>query len=178
MNPVPFKYTNVRQENEFWCWAAVASNAYNSFLPAVPISQCDAAQSVGQSVESPTAFALSNTLNALGIWESGNDQTPQFYQTVVNELTGAGNGFAAPVCAEVDFGDEDSDADDFIVHFVAITGVDTVNRMVWVADPFFGGDPVEFPFDDFVSNYQFDDHDDGVVSVIQSVFDKFRLKQG
>jgi len=31
--PVSVEYENVRQESEFWCWAAVAANLYNSFLP-------------------------------------------------------------------------------------------------------------------------------------------------
>jgi DNA repair ATPase RecN len=85
----------------------------------------------------PDAFPLRNVLfRGLKIWEQEEDQRANFYQIVADELQGIDDGVQEPVCAEADFV--------LITHFVAITGLNPANFNVWVADPFPGGDSVEF----------------------------------
>jgi hypothetical protein len=176
--PISVAYTNVTQENEFWCWAAVTSNVYNSFLPPqenfLPqgrkFHQCDVAHAVNQSCQAAAVgpFNLENALSArrIKIWEKDD---PVLYQNVLDELTGMD---PAPVCAEADFG--------AVKHFVAITGLDPVTHNVWVADPFSGGDAVEFTFDDFVNRYSYEDpqgevqQSHGVITILYAVFNKFK----
>jgi hypothetical protein len=182
--PVPPKsvqYDNVPQENEFWCWAAVASNVYNSMRKpgSPPMTQCDVAQTVGQDCQDPDSFPLANALTGppqggLGIWDGSFHRVTDFFQIISNELTGATDGAQEPVCAEVDFG---ADAG-YIVHVVAITGIDPVKQMVWVADPFLGGASVEFPLADFLTKYYFSGNSNGVVNVLSTVLNKVKLGIG
>ncbi len=152
MNPPIFvPYANVRQENEYWCWAAVASNVFNVLFPNGPMNQCQAAQAAGQNCGLPNAFSLVNALNGspsgpgLHIFHDQSTKTVLFYALILKELTSQ-----RPVSAEVDFAT--------LVHFVAITGADLATMNVWIADPFLGGDSVEFAFDTFLENYYFMDN--------------------
>jgi hypothetical protein len=153
--PISVPYINVRQENEFWCWAAVASNVYNSMFPQTPLSQCEVVDAVGQDCNLPNEFGLADALNGnpsgpgLHIFESKSTAGAGFFDFILNELSGIPDGNREPVSAEVDFAT--------IIHFVAITGIDPTAGLVWVADPFPGGDPVEFAFDAFLNRYYFMD---------------------
>lgn len=154
-------YNNVKQQNEHWCWAAVACNVYNSMSAANAETQCQLAMLVGLSCSSPRAFVLSTALDRLGIWDPPEiDDSTKFFQDICDQLTGG-----EPMCAEVHFGS----ANDYIVHFVAITGLDPVSQNVWIADPYLGGAAVEFTFAEFVSNYYFAAGKNGVVEVLQAV---------
>jgi hypothetical protein len=139
-------------------------------LPAK--SQCDVAQSVGQDCNNPDSFPLANALNGppqggLRIWHTDYDQVAQFFQVISDEVAGT-NGAKTPVCAEVDFGTDG----DFLVHYVVITGVDPATKNVWVADPYLGGDPVEFAFEDFLTSYCYSEHKNGAVQVLDTVFNR------
>jgi len=173
MATITVPYVNVMQENEYWCWAAVVSNVYNSLPPPAPVTQCCVAQAVGQDCAYPFPFPLANGLNGLGIWGTEYDQVANFFEIILGELSGDENGVQVPVCAEVDFGADD----DYIVHAVAITGIDPDTQQVWVADPYLGGDSVEFSLADFLSRYYYADNECGVVSVLETVFNKFQLSQ-
>jgi hypothetical protein len=151
-SPVFVPYTNVRQENEYWCWAAVASNVFNALVPKVPpMNQCQVAQAAGQNCALPNEFSLVLALNGtlsgpgLHIFHDKSTDAALFYALILSELTSQ-----RPVSAEVDFPD--------LVHFVAITGADPSTVSVWVADPFLGGDSVEFAYDAFRENYYFTDN--------------------
>ena len=65
---------------------------------------------------------------------------------------------------------------DDLVHFVAITGVCPDTQQVWVADPWPGGDSVEFTFEDFLSRYYFANNRNGAVEVLDSVVNRSLLK--
>src|SRR5450631_1632335 len=151
--PISVPYTNVRQENEYWCWAAVASNVYNSLFPGAPMSQCQVTVAAGQDCKLPNSFSLANALNGspsgpgLHIFENKSTKAVKFFAFIQNELSGTNDGHQEPVTAEVDFAT--------IVHFVAITALDPATSHVWVADPFPGGDPIEFDFDAFLDGYYF-----------------------
>ena len=153
--PIFVPYTNVRQQNEYWCWAAVASNVYNSLFPR-PMSQCQVAEAAGQDCNLPNSFSLVSALNGspsspgLHIFENKSTGRAKFLAFILNELSGADDGFREPVGAEVDFAT--------LTHFVAITGLDPTTSRVWVADPFPGGDSVEFDFDAFLNRYYFVDN--------------------
>jgi len=174
--PVSVDYNNVRQENEYWCWAAVTSNVYNSFKPKKNLSQCALAQLVFQSCSSPGGFVLRNALSAISIWEAESDQTSGFFGVVSDELSGVPGGVAEPVCAEASFGSGGT----AITHFTVITGFDPDTHNVWVADPFTGGDSVEFVFEDFLKRYYFTDpggtvqQSGGVIKALQSVLNIFK----
>jgi hypothetical protein len=143
-------YSNVRQENKFWCWAAVASNVYNSLFPQATKSQCQVAQAVGQNCNLPNSFSLADALNNLHIFEGKSAKAADFPSFILNELSGADDGSQEPVTAEVHFPK--------IVHFVAVTGLDPAGNNVWVADPFPGGPSVEFALNAFLNNYYFTDN--------------------
>gem|GEM_PF-2474177 len=153
--PISVPYINVRQENKYWCWAAVASNVYNSLFPSAPLSQCQVAVASGQDCRLPNAFSLANALNGsptgpgLHIFENKSSKAVKFFAFIQDELSGVNDGQREPVTAEVDFAT--------VVHFVAITALDPATNHVWVADPFPGGDPVEFDFDSFLHRYYFMD---------------------
>lgn len=142
-------FTNHRQENLSWCWAAVASNVYNSFGPTDAKSQCDVARLVKQGCAVPQLGDLGNALTALGISSPPETQRVKFFETILNQL-----GQHAPVGAEIGFADGPH-------HFVAIVGADDVLKHVWIADPFPGGDAVEVPFDVFCDSYAFAANDLG-----------------
>jgi|HubBroStandDraft_6_1064221.scaffolds.fasta_scaffold97109_3 hypothetical protein len=178
---VPF--TNTKQQKTYWCWAAVAANVYNSMRPASVAleSQCD----VAKLVEGPHACdsaegnldALSSALADLGI----NDQLATRPRIVVveNEFEGITNqlnpvtnenGVAEPVCAEIMFPGP-------AFHFVAISAIDTDNQHVWIADPYLGGNSVEFSFQDFVNNYNYSSSPlpaPGTVQNLQRVVNKWQ----
>ena len=170
---VPF--TNSSQEKTFWCWAAVAANVYNSMRPpAVPAkSQCDVVTMVQGDCESNQPDALSSALTGLGI----NDKLPTGPRITVieNEFEGIGEkfdpdeGVAEPVCAGLLFPGR-------AFHFVAISAIDTDIQHVWVADPYIGGNPVEFNFLDFVNNYNYTtdvDETGGTVQNFERVVNKW-----
>ena len=174
---VPF--TNAQQQRTFWCWAAVAANVYNSMRPAsVPaVSQCGVVTLVEGNCEADQPDALSSALADLGI----NDQLatrPRIivvedeFQGISNQLDSAANqnGVAEPVCAQIMFPGP-------AFHFVAISAVDTDNQHVWIADPFLGGDSVEFSFQDFVNNYNYSSSPlpaPGTVQNLQRVVNKWQ----
>ena len=186
---VTVNYENVRQESGFWCWAAVAANVYNSFLPlAEPFSpagrklhQCDVAQKVNQSCQSPGPFSLVVALESwtplgqsprgLGIFEAAYHATDtSLFQRISGELTATATRSGEPVCAEVDLGSPGT-----LTHFVTITGFDPLTHNVWVADPFPGGESVEFTLDDFLHRYHYKNpagggaHAGGVVKSVYAV---------
>jgi hypothetical protein len=152
---VPF--TNSKQQKTFWCWAAVAANVYNSMRPAsVPaVSQCDVVTMVESNCNGNDPDSLPSALFDLGI----NDQLlarPRA-EIIVNEFKGVSdalnpdknqNGIAEPVCAEILFPGN-------AYHYAAISQVDTDSQNVWVADPYLGGDPIEFSYENFTQNYNF-----------------------
>jgi hypothetical protein len=109
------------------------------------MSQCQAAQAAGQNCALPNAFSLVIALNDLDIFHNKSTNAALFYALILKELTSQ-----RPVSAEVDFPS--------LVHFVAITGADPSTMSVWVADPFLGGDSVEFAFEAFLENYYFTDN--------------------
>jgi hypothetical protein len=152
---VPF--TNSKQEKTFWCWAAVAANVYNSMRPAaVPaVSQCDVVTMVEGDCKGDDTDSLPSALNDLGIIDL-KLATPAAH-IIVDEFEGMANalnpdknqnGTAEPVCAEILFPGN-------AFHYVAISQVDTDSQNVWVDDPYLGGDPIEFSYDNFTQNYNF-----------------------
>jgi hypothetical protein len=153
-------YKNVKQQNQYWCWAAVTCNVYNSLSSEVSETQCQLAMLVGLSCSSPSAFVLRIALADLKIWKAEYDNLTEFFEKICDQLTGG-----EPMCAEVHFGS----ANNYIVHFVAITGLDPVSQNVWVADPYLGGPAVEFTFAEFLSNYYFAAGTNGAVKVLQAV---------
>lgn len=145
-------FPNARQQKTFWCWAAVSANVYNSMSPPAPKSQCDVVTLVEGNCDGNSPESLSLALFQLGI----NDEfsTRPRFAVVGNEFRGIvekldpPEGLAEPVCAEIMFPGP-------AFHAVAISAVDTDTQHVWVADPFLGGDPVEFTWNDFVNNYNY-----------------------
>jgi hypothetical protein len=182
---VPF--TNTQQEKTFWCWAAVAANVYNSMAPpSEPIlSQCD----VAKLVQGPHAcdgkygepYVLSLALHDLKIDDEG-PVGPKFI-VLESEFQGLAQNFdpeggpSEPVCAEIIFPGA--------AHFVAVTAIDTDSENVWVADPFPGGNSVEFTYNDFVNNYNYTSPNAtehvagaGTVQNLQSVVNKWNVQTG
>jgi hypothetical protein len=149
--PITVPYKNVRQVNEYWCWAAVASNVFNVLFPKGTMDQCQVVESVGQTCNLPNSFSLVAALDGnprgpgLHIFHSKSANDTKFFELILSEL-----GAQRPVSAEVDFAS--------LIHFVAITGADPATMNVWIADPFPGGDSVEFAFEDFLKNYYFMDN--------------------
>ena|SRR5437868_3617060 len=135
--------TNARQANASWCWAAVASNVYDVLNPAAPMTQCEVATAVKQNCAAPAAADLQNVLTAIKVFSSSETTQAEFFEKIVAALTQG-----VPVCAEVGFTAGPH-------HFVAIVGVDSDSHHVWIADPFPGGEPIEFAFDDFRDRYAF-----------------------
>jgi hypothetical protein len=175
---VPF--TNNRQQKPFWCWAAVAANAYNSMRPAsvAAQSQCDVVTLVEKNCDGDQPDALASALADLGI----NFQLtvrPQLavvedqFETVSTQLDSKANenGVPVPVCAEIMFPGP-------AFHFAAISAVDTDIQHVWVADPYLGGDSVEFSYTDFVNAYNYASNPvpgPGIVQNFQKVLNKWKV---
>jgi hypothetical protein len=176
---VPF--TNAQQEKTFWCWAAVAANVYNSMRPPTVAakSQCDVAtlvQGAGSCEGNDgNPGQLSQALDYLGI--SDKLTTGPNVIVIENEFEGIAEkfdppeGVAEPVCAEIIFS--------AAAHFVAITAICTDTQHVWIADPFLGGDSVEFTYLDFVNNYGYSTGPkpgDGTVQSFQRVVNTWKVK--
>jgi len=137
------------------------------------MDQCQVATAAGQNCGLPNSFSLVAALNGnpagpgLHILERKFTSSAKFFAFIVNQLSGNDGGLQKPVSAEVDFAT--------LIHFVAITGIDPSTTHVWVADPFPGGDPVEFEFNAFLENYYFMDNNgqlqqsNGIVQALQSV---------
>jgi hypothetical protein len=148
--PITVPYNNVQQVNEYWCWAAVASNVFNVLFPKEIMNQCQVATAAGQNCNLPNSFSLVAALNGnmggpgLHIFHNKSTSVAKFFALIQSEL-----GAQRPVSAEVDFAT--------LTHFVAVTGADPAAMNVWVADPFPGGDSVEFAFEAFLENYYFMD---------------------
>jgi len=148
--PITVPYNNVQQANEYWCWAAVASNVFNVLFPKGPMDQCQVATAAGQNCNLPNSFSLVVALNGnpkgpgLHIFHNKSGNAAKFFALILSEL-----GAQRPVSAEVDFAT--------LTHFVAVTGADPATMNVWVADPFPGGDSIEFAFEAFLENYYFMD---------------------
>lgn len=176
---VPF--TNSRQKKAFWCWAAVAANCYNSMRPATvePVSQCYVVTLVESNCEADQPDSLSWALYYLGIMDD-QSASPRI-AVVEDEFEGFGEefdpdeGIAEPVCAEIEFPGP-------AFHEVAITAVDTDTQHVWVADPYVGGPPVEFDWNDFVNNYNYNTvmsmESGGTVQNFQRVVNKWAVAAG
>ncbi len=102
---------------------------------------------------------VGNALDDLNI--SDGFDVPVDFSTLVTELSG-GPGVAEPVAVQIDFGNN-------AVHFIAICGVHTDVEHVCIADPRYGGDPVEFAFADLNDyGYQNQQPSDGGTGVAQN----------
>jgi hypothetical protein len=185
--PISVNYENVKQEFDCWCWAAVAANVFNSILPpAEPFSptgkklhQCDVATKVNLSCNSSRrrlfslVVALDSWMTAasgpslgLGILQTAFDANDvNLFNHISDELTGTSTRPGEPVCAEVEFAQHPGT----LTHFVTVTGCDPTTRNVWVADPFLGGESVEYTLDAFLHRYSFGRLTGGVVQAVYAV---------
>jgi hypothetical protein len=146
-------YTNNQQESTFWCWAAVTANSHNAILPAVPIRQCDVVNAVFPTQPHGDPCQVANKgkykVNDLGTAlddENIRDRfadSPVDYNSLVAELSGAP---PEPVALQINFAGNPPP-----VHYIAICGVHTDTQTICVADPRYGGDPVELPFQELFS---------------------------
>jgi hypothetical protein len=156
---IPF--TNNQQEATFWCWAAVSANVFNAMFPKKPqMRQCDVVKTFNEPVLAggdPCDKAHKNNYNeiedigdvldALNI--SDGFQTGVRFDTLVTEL-GGGAGAAEPVAVQINFTGGAK-------HYIAICGVHKdAAQHICVADPRYGGDPVELAFNDLF-NYGYQD---------------------
>ena len=146
---VPF--TNNQQESTFWCWAAVTANCHNAMLPAAPkMRQCDVVTRVFPTTPSGDPCVAENKGNyrVKDIGTALQDEnmrdgfgTGVVFATLLAELRGAGGTGAVPVVLQINFAGAPPP-----VHYIAICGVHADTQTVCVADPRYGGDPVELAF--------------------------------
>jgi hypothetical protein len=143
MPTISVPFTNDSQDKLFWCWAAVAANAYNCFVPpGSKISQCSVVTKVQGNCNGNTTDVLSQALDKLLI-KDGLSTSPTF-DKLTFELS---EQPPEPICAVITFTGN-------AVHYVAISEVNTdPPTTVAVQDPFLGPPAVEFVYADFVSNY-------------------------
>jgi hypothetical protein len=158
---VPF--VNNTQNMEFWCWAAVAANAYNSLIPPgqglSPVRQCDVVRLVrgitfGEPCHNKNNYneprGISVALLKLGIRDKPSC-APSF-AVLAQELQGtASDDYTKPnprepVCVEISF--------PLGAHFVAISQICVETETVWVEDPYHhGGNSIQYAYSAFASHY-------------------------
>ncbi len=148
---IPFP--NTQQEVAFWCWAAVTANCRNAVLPAAPkMRQCDVVNKVfpTQPHGDPCVAANKGNYKVMDIGSALTDLDMRNgfgggvdFDAIVTELKGGAGVAAEPIVIQINFAGTPAP-----IHYIAICGVHTDTRTVCIADPRYGGDPVELAFDD------------------------------
>ena len=171
MAKISVNFVNEKQQKEQWCWAAVATNVFNSICHGVPaMLQVDVVQRVTNGLPNHGG-TVDEALVVLGIRDGQPvDRTAvdvNFLAAELRSKPAAADPEGEPVCAEIRWHDQAR-------HFVAISGVDVQRQTVFVEDPFFGpGNTIEYLYNDFVRHYGA--HDpvntgrDGTVQTFQKV---------
>ena len=173
-------FTNNNQVSNFWCWAAVTANVYNSLLKLAPIDKgfknpCEVVGLVLLKVPVTPATTPPTTI------EPCSNEGVKVYDQIADlptaldalkirpiVLTGGLPSFVGPrnfatdlnlLATELKRGHPVCAAirwDKGGAHFVAISAVNDDVNHIWVEDPMLGpGDILEYEYRDFRSNYEF-----------------------
>ena len=134
------------QQEDEWCWAAVAASVCAFFDPASTLTQCQVASSCLNleccvdakpcNVPFDLASALAQSLNLA-------DQPSQ--DALSFDSLAAQIDSGKPVCCHISW-------DDGTGHFNALAGYDPVNQDVDIRDPLYGNQTL--PYAKFVSRYR------------------------
>ncbi|SRR5260221_429439 len=134
------------QEQDNWCWAATSVSVSHFFNSASTWTQCGVATAClgGSCCDQPMTCdvayyldeALKKTGNLNGAAIAGNESSSNVNAQIDQNR---------PVCCHITWSGGGG-------HFVAITGYDTANGDVDVADPYYGS--LTLPYTSFVNNYR------------------------